>query len=377
MKRLHRYLLAELVLNAALTVVAILAIFFMVALALVLGASRAEGVPFSGILRHTGYQAVSTLYLTLPLTVLASSIFTYGRARADGEFTAMRVAGIHPWQTIIPALLVGAVCTCSLAWLQGDAMPAAHFRGRVELEQDVLTNIESVLKKNDRTIEEDTWSASWEALRQDEDGHLVLVGLQLFLLDDDRNPKDSIWAKWAKPRLDRRTNILTLRLHEVRHQRGDGPVQRAGTLVTPLHLGNFGTKHKNKRESDCGYEELLVRAEKYEVRAFAGPPGKARSKLLEKAREYHAEYHQRVAFAFSGMFFSFLGAALGLWRGTSNRALVFLVGFLVVIGLYYPLEMAGSWMAVEGFIPIMPALWIGNAALAALAAWIFRKVLRP
>jgi len=377
MKRLHRYLMSELVQNAALTVVAILAVFFMVALALVLGTSRAEGVPFSLVIRHTGYKAISTLYLTLPLTVLSSCIFTYGRGKADGEFTATRVAGIHPWQTVVPALLLGALCTLGLAWLQGTAMPAAHFKSRVELEHDVLLNLESVLKKNDRTIDEDSWSASWEELRQDDEGQIVLVGLQLFLLDEDRSAKASFWASWAKPKLDDRANVLTLTLNDVHRQEDDGPVQRAGHLVIPLDLDTFGARDKNKRESDCGYEELLVRAERGEGHAMGLPPGKDRAKAMETVREYQAEYHMRVAFSFSAVLFAFLGAGLGLWRGTSNRALVFLVGFLLVVGLYYPLSMAGSWLAVEGHAPVAPALWLGNLGLAVVSGYIYLRVLRP
>jgi lipopolysaccharide export LptBFGC system permease protein LptF len=378
MKRLHRYLLSELLQNASLTVVAILAIFFMVALALVLGASRTEGVPFLLVMRHTGFKAVSTLYLTLPLTVLTACIFTYGRARSDGEFTATRVAGIHPWQSIVPAIVLGATCTLALCWLQGDAMPSAHFRGRVELERDLIANLEGLLKRKDKRIVDKSWSAMWKTLRQDEAGHIVLGDLQLIILDtDDRSLTETIRAAWAKPRLDTIANTLSLELTDLTREDPSGQRFQASQFSVTLHLESLGAERKRKRESDCTYEELLTRSRRYADRALMVGDKKARATLGEKSREYAAEYHMRIAFAFSAVLFAFLGSALGLWRGTGNRALVFMTGFLLVVCFYYPLEMAGMWLAVDHSVPPAGALWIGNGVLMALSCWAFRKVIRP
>ena len=378
MKRLHRYLLSELLQNAALTVVAILAIFFMVALALVLGTSRTEGVPFLLVLRHTGFKALSTLYLTLPLTVLTACIFTYGRARSDGEFTAMRVAGIHPWQSIIPAIVLGASCTFALCWLEGSAMPAAHFRGRVELERDLLANLEGLLKRKDKRIVDKSWSAMWKTLHQDEDGHIVLGDLQLIILDkDDRSFTERIRAARAKPRLDTVANALSLGLEEITRENSSGQIFQASEFTVMLHLESLGAERKRKRESDCTYEELLTRSRRYASQAAIAEDGKQREKLQEKSREYAAEYHMRIAFSFSAVLFAFLGSALGLWRGTGNRAVVFMTGFLLVVCLYYPLEMVGRWLAVDLAVPAGGAMWIGNGVLLALSSWAFRKVMRP
>jgi lipopolysaccharide export LptBFGC system permease protein LptF len=378
MKRLHRYLLSELLRSAGLTMVAILAIFFIVALALVLGTSRAEGVPFSVVLRHTGYRAAATLYLTLPLTVLTACIMSYGRARTDGEFTAMGVSGIHPWHVLVPAIFLGAAATLSLAWLQDEVMPGAHFRGRVELEHDVLSNLESVLKRSNRTIEEESWSASWTALRQDEEGHIVLAGLQLLMLDDDRVVQRSVRAAIAKPQLDPAANQLNLELRDVWRTEADGSApSRAGALSISLNLDSFGAELKSKREGDCSYEELLTEAHRQERLASSAPEATTRERAAKRARKYRAEYHLRVANAFSSVLFAFLGAVLGLWRGTGNRALVFLLGFLIVVGVYYPLNMVGASIANAGVLPPALATWIGNVVLAGLATKIFRKFLRP
>ena len=79
MTRLHRYLLSELLQNAALTVVAILAIFFMVALALVLGASRTEGSAHALMRAASGIEMalwdLAGKILGVPSTVLLGGKF--------------------------------------------------------------------------------------------------------------------------------------------------------------------------------------------------------------------------------------------------------------------------------------------------------------
>ena len=280
-------------------------------------------------------------------------------------------------QVLVPALVLGALCTLMLCYLQGGAMPKAHFRGKIELKQDLLDNLEGLLKRKDKRIEEDSWSASWDSLRRDDDGHLVLGGLQLILFDKEGNLASSLRARWAKPTLDAVERRLHLTLDDLVRRNAAGEAVQASTFQLSLNLDSFGGGRSNKRESDCTYEELLSRSDQYARRAAFMEEGKARSKLMKKSREYLAEYHLRVAFSFSAILFSFLGAAIGLWRGSDNRAVVFMIGFLIVVGLYYPLQMAGMWLAVDAELQPGVALWIGNGVIFFLSSFVLRRVLVP
>ena len=380
MKGLHRYQLWELLQNVLLTLAAITAIYFIVALAFVMGSEKASGIPFALVLRQTGYQAVANFDLILPLTILTASIFSYGRLRAEREFTAIRVAGVHPFQVLLPAIFVGALGTFGLAWLAGGAMPDAHFRQRTSLQQEVFDHLEDILKKRDRRFRGDGWNAKWDALEQDSEGHIVLRGLRFFIYDDsqgiDEMEARSILADWAKPTLDRRTNRLTMHLRDVRLVMEDGMFSTADRLTLPLNLSVFGKTYKFKRESDMTYEELLTRRERFA--AFAGGDAeftpKEREKHKERVLESSIEFHQRFAFAGSCLMFAVFGAILGLLRGTNNRALVFLQGFIIVILGYYPLAMAGEHIAKTGMMPPYVAVWLGVAVLFILSLFGYRKL---
>lgn len=379
MKSLQRYILKELLQNVLLTLAAIIAIYFVVTLALVLGTSRVEGVPFAIVLRHTGGLAVSNLHLTLPLTVLTACIFSYGRMRAEKEFTAARVAGIHPWRLLAPALLLGAVASLALAWLQDEVMPDAHFRGRTALQQDIFEHLEDILKKKDREHRDEEWSAVWNRLEKDGEGHIILRDLQFLLFDGKTEGKLAriVQADWAKPAFDRRSNRLTMQLRKVRLQNVEDGVaslaSSAESLTLPLNLNALAREVKTKRTRDMSYEELLTRVRRLEAASDAGT-GADGDKRRERILDTACEFHSRAAFAGSGVLFALFGAALGLLRGTSNRALVFLIGFLVVVLGYYPLMMAGEAAGRGGLLPPPAALWVANAALLAVTLIFLRRL---
>lgn len=390
MKLLHRYLLLELVQDAFLTLVTVLALYFMVAMALTLGTSRAENLPVTILLEYTFYQAVANLYLTLPLTVLTASIFTYGRATAEGEFTAIRAAGIHPYQALLPALLLGCVCTFSLAWLQDEVMPAAHFRTRTEITRDVLRNLESLLRRSDKRVQDERWTASWEELAQNERGEMILKDLTVIRLDKQRNPTTTLRASQARPALDDLNKQLTLSLHEVWITEGEQEwPTRMLRMNIALDLESLSSRStKGKRLDDRSYEELLSGARfaaNSAARLEARRPGDPKEAELaerhakawvKRGRKSRSEYHMRIAFAFAPLIFGFFGAALGLRKALANRALVFLAGFLILVAVYYPLVMFGKWIGTEGYLPPVLALWIGNVAMVAMASWIYRGVVR-
>lgn len=376
MRIIHRHLFAELLRNTLLTAVAILAIFFMVALALVLGTRRAAGVPFSVIVEHTFYEAVSTLGLTVPLTVLTASIFTYGRSRADREFTAMRVAGIAPHQVLLPGLILGAAATFGLGCLSNEVMPGANFKSRIEIDQDVLRHLDALLKRGERSIVEENWIASWRDIHESE-GRLALDEFRLVLTDDEGRITETLEARTARPELDVRTLRLFLELEDVLRRPSSGPPLQAGAITWTLDLENVGKAFKGKRSSDRSMEELLTHAARAGERAARAETQRRRERIDRKRREAVAEYHQRVAQAFSAFVFAFLGAVIGLRYGTKNRAVVFLVGFVIVAGLFYPLTMLGHAMAVKEILPAALALWLGNAALAFGGLVVLRGLLRP
>lgn len=374
MKRLHRYLLAELLRNGLLTLGIVLFIFFLIALALIISRPRVEGIPFHIVVEHTAYNSFSTLYLTLPMTVLTACLFTYGRLRADGEFTAIRIAGIHPWHVISPALVFGAAVTLGLAILQDQAMPSATLRGRQELTRDLASNIEGILIRSSNIVERH-WKARWERRGEDEEGKLVLFDLELLEFEKSGKAKAHTVARLAKPILDRVNQELVWELSDFVRVSAKEGTAAARTFCVLLPLDALSTSQfATRRDRDRNYGELILRADRKAEHARLTPPGRDRRKLEEDARESQSSYHFRIAFAFSSILFSLFGASLGLLRGLNNRIVVFIIGFLVIVALYYPLQMCGTLLGEQGVLPPRYSMWIGNVVVGFLGITQFWRV---
>src|SRR5690606_13292179 len=78
------------------------------------------------------------------------------------------------------------------------------------------------------------------------------------------------------------------------------------------------------------------------------------------------EKQMRIAIAFSPLFFVLIGVPVGIWRARGDFLSAFMVCFLPIILIYYPLTLVGVNLGKEGIVPPILALWAGNLVLAML-----------
>jgi lipopolysaccharide export system permease protein len=96
-------------------------------------------------------------------------------------------------------------------------------------------------------------------------------------------------------------------------------------------------------------------------------------------REYKAletEKQMRFALACGSFFFVLLGAPVGILFARRDFLSAFISCFLPIIGIYYPLTLAGVNMSKEGLVSPIVALYCGNLVLAFFAGFVLRKVMK-
>ncbi len=376
MKLIQKQLLKELAANALLTMAVLASIFFVISLALVLGSSRGEGVPFLVLLRHTGLNIVANLHLLLPLAALTATLFAYGRFRAEGEYTAVRVAGVRPWHVLVPALLFGAAGSLLLAALQDEQMPRAHHMGRVELAQDMLRNVESVLL-SDTVVRERGFQAHWRRRGADSEGRLVLHSIEVLEFDGKAHVRAHTVAERAFPHFDARSGVLHLQLSNVRRWSLEQGTSAAAELRLDLPLEEFSDREAvQRKQAGRSTADLIALALRSEAEAARLGPEAAAAHAFA-ARQARDERGARAAFAFAPLCFALFGAGLGLLRGSANRLIVFLIGFLLVAGVYYPLAMLSRWLYMHDTLPIPAVHALGDVLLVGAGLWFLSRLERP
>ncbi|MEE9392927.1 MAG: LptF/LptG family permease [Planctomycetota bacterium] len=357
MKILQRYLTRELVLNTAFTFAVLASLIVMLVFSITTLKSGFATLRITTIFQIVGYLCIPRLDVIIPLSIFTATLWTYARARGDGELSAMRGCGVHLYHLFLPAALLGAVGTLALAFLQDEVMPGADYAQRRIGRQYLAESLEAMLAEDNRRIEDSKFICEWAESGKDAEGYRVLRDVVVTEL----RPSGPVItrAHEAIPRLQVARGQLELELKGFR--RSDQLASEM--LMVTLDLGALSDRGPPRRKvSHRSYEELLTRSQ--------------RDPELEERRENLAELHRRAATAFSVFLFALLGAPLGVVLRQSNRALCFGIGFLIVLILGYAPMFMGMGLARSGTLPVWLALWIGNSLIAIATLFTLGRALR-
>ena len=154
------------------------------------------------------------------------------------------------------------------------------------------------------------------------------------------------------------------------------------------------------RSSDVIWPELFRRSELLRVRNEAmvakieatalearatGDPTIAdherhyREVYRSQSREYRAfesEKHLRPALALGCLCFALIGVPIGIWANRADFLSSFIIGFLPIIMIYYPILISGTNFAKDGRAPIPVAMWAADALFAIVATSMCWRLVR-
>jgi lipopolysaccharide export system permease protein len=355
---IDRYFVKELVANAIVSLLVVFAIFFLAALSLQVGKAHYDNLPMVVVLKYVVLLLLYTAYLTIPLSIVTTCIFTYGRASQDGEITAAQSSGIPLMRLLLPAHFLGACAMLVLSVLQNRVMPEAHFQSR-QVDESVFLNFEQILKRKDREIKDRSFLFKWRAVAEDAAGNLVLDDIELVQYRD-KKPASWSMAKRARPVVEPGSSRVTLELVDA-HRAEEGAAMWCGRVEIPIDLSAL-TAPGQRGLSDLSYEELLS--------------GTASARSERRRLGLAAEFHFRLAMAISALLLGALAAPLGIAFRIRNRAVVFLAGVLIMTAGYLPLVIVAKTVAERGMVPAWISLQVPNLLLLGAAIALSRKARR-
>ena len=115
-------------------------------------------------------------------------------------------------------------------------------------------------------------------------------------------------------------------------------------------------------------QELLAqRAEAYRLTRQA--------RDQEDLREMRVRIHKRLAQALSVLTFALVGIPLGIAASRRSVMIAFGLSFAVVLLVFQPMLIYGAQAAKAGALPVVPAIWAGNALTFAIGAILTVRVL--
>ena len=345
----------------------LLGVFIFISILLMFQALRltefmlVHGVQLGEAIRIMSYLAISFLPVIFPMSLLFSTILTYGRLSQDSEIVAMRALGLDTKTLMVPALVLGIIVTLMSAQTSFNLAPWGNRKFEVLIHQMKSLKASATIKAG--VFSEGLFDLVFYTNEIDSKTGV----LKKVFIFDERNPEAplTIVAKEGELLQDETLpqNKSLLRLK-------NGNIHRTQTdNYTKVDFNSFDVnlsepvEYSEKRKTPLSYtfKDLGVAIDDPKI------TGKHKRKLK-------IEYHRRLAISIACLLFAILGFVMGTRtnsRSAKSGGVILSIGVIVV---YWILYVVFEGMAKNGRLPVGPSIWATNLVFFGVMFWRYRKV---
>jgi lipopolysaccharide export system permease protein len=368
-----RYILKEIAVPFALGLAVFTLVLLIARILKLVELVVSRGVPFVDVVKVFSYILPAFLEVTVPMALLLGVLVALGRLSSDSEIVALKAAGVSLPQITRPvALFAGVVYVLALG-LSVYARPWGNRLLRNGLYEIAKQRATAGIKA--KVFNDDFSGLVIYVDRIEPPGNLlhgVLIADSRSTSDGDgkqthamRGEKNTIVAQTGLLMPDESQQALRLRLF-------DGSVHSFHRSDRSYHRTDFGTfditLDLNAALAAVARERDPSEMSLAELRA---PHAAGAEEPLARA----VELHRRFSIPFACLAFAAVAVPLGLRPSNSVRARGFIISLALILG-YYVLLTFGQSLAERGVAATLPALWLPNLLLLALAAVLFRRAAR-
>jgi lipopolysaccharide export system permease protein len=359
MRRLHRYLLAEMVLPFGMALTLISFLLLMKQLLNLVDLVLKNGVPILTVLQLVGYIIPATFAITVPMSLLVAVLLALGRLSSDMELVALRAGGVSLARLYPPILGLGLVFSLGMLAFNETALPRFN-------EAYKLLFYEVLSQRSDVALQEKIWVKEFEGMLVYVDSKdpetKELRGVTIIRPEQPGQSLQWIRARRGKLLSDPSGYRVFLDLYEGTLQMLGGA---RGEDLTTMDFRysrmdvDLGGALSQIRDTDRQPSEMTMRDIYHAAAAMA--PGDPRR------GHYLTEMQKKAAIPFACLFFLLCGFPLGTLTRRGGR----MAGFVLAIALIFVYYLLLSWGQTQGDDSMWPAwwaMWMPNTAMAALAA---------
>jgi len=338
----------------------------------------------------------STLPYTIPATTLFATCVVYGRLAADNEILAIRASGINLTKVVWPAILIGLLTSAGTMGLYYRTIPYTHHLMRSLFLANVEELLYSLLQKNSQLTHPQF------------DYSMFVRGVQgrrlispTFKHSDSHGETDGVaLAEEAELSVDMKEHLLKVRMYrgwtwsknetQTYFEQRDWDVELPEDLIRQqrrardLTWEEIGERIDELEEEK---EDLAIRVEEsWSRRGRKNSPAdldrhiaNLENKIKDRNRQVlamRAELQMRPALSLGCLFFVLVGCPVGIWFGRSDYLSSFIICFLPIVFIYYPLMLCGTGMAKDGKFATIATVWIADATVGLAGLVLFWRLLR-
>jgi lipopolysaccharide export system permease protein len=359
MRRVHRYVLQEMLLPFGMALGLITFLLLMKKILDLVDLVLKQGVPFYTVAELIAYVLPATFAITVPMSLLVAVLLALGRLSSDLELVALRAGGVSLARLYPPLLAAGLALSVGMLVFNEGVLPLAN-----ESYKALFYDI--VRQRSDVALQEQTWVSDFEGLLlyvdSKDKASKELHGITLLRPESPGKPLQWIRAKRGRLVPDRSGYKLYLDLYD-----GDVQVLSGAHLEDMTEMGfeysrldlDIGGALAQFQGSDRQPQEMSMREISKAVAAM--PPGDPR------IPHYRTEMHKKAAIPFACLFFMLCGLPLGTLTRRGGRILGFVMALSLIFAYYVTLSL-GQAFGDDGRLPGWAAMWLPNLVMGLLAA---------
>ncbi len=362
MNKINIYIFKELFIVLGIGTAALTGSLFLERLLNLTGVMVNKGVSFMNIAKMVFYVAPAILILTIPMSVMVSSVVTFSRISADSEFTALKAGGFSFYQLLVPVMVLSILFYIVVELLMIYALPIGNQAFRNLIFSILNTQAKYEIKSK---LFNDDFKNMVIYVNEKEINNPVMKGI--FIYENAKNEESRIInAKEGAFFSDNKAFIMQIRLK-------NGTIHRVGKNKKKYNILNF---------EQYSIEIKIPRLDEFSGKALLKSRELSYSKLKEKIAKRKkkglpfngdlVELHKKNSLPFTCLILGFIGAPLGIKCSRSGKS-GSLTASIFVIVFYYIMLLTGQTLGGAGKLEPFIAMWIPNIVIAVIAGYLIYK----
>lgn len=356
----HRYILQEISVPLFMILCVLTFVLLMGRILQLMDLMINKGVAVADIGKLILYLMPSFLTITIPVSLLISILIALGRLSRDNEIIVLKSSGLSLYQLLPPIVFV-SLCAFIITAVTGFFLvPYGNFATK-----NLLFGM--ARQKASIGVKERVFNGDFAGL--------VLYAEELpsqgdfmrgVFISDNRTLKEpaTIIARRGYFVSDPDSMVVTLRLQDGSMHTVDGD---AGTykkvdftsydinLDLSASIGG-GSGEITKDSKEMSLTELISESR---------TPGLKETAL----KEIIIELHKKFTLPFACIVFGIIGVPLGISKHRSGKSRGFVIGLMVIM-IYYVLQIGGEALGETGMLPPAAGAWISNILVGAVGVYL-------
>jgi lipopolysaccharide export system permease protein len=360
-KTINRYILREISFPFFMILLILTFVLLMGRILQLMDLMINKGVSLVAIAKLISYLMPSFFIITIPISFLIAILIGLGRLSSDNEITIMKSSGISLFQLLRPVAAASLLTFFVTALMGFFLVPQGNFATKTLL-------FEIAKKKASIGIKEKVFNNDFAGLVLYA-GNIPAHGnyMENLFISDSRISDEPITIIAKKGYLvsNPESMRVTLRLENGSSHTMDSDFRvfkKMDFTTYNISLDVSAPIARKKSALEKDEKEMTVTEL---IRAMSD------QKVKEKRRrEIAIELHNKFTIPFSCLIFCILGIPLGIVKERAGKSRGFVIGLVVVV-IYYVLQLGGASLAETGRISPIIGSWAPNVILGTIGIIMF------